>query len=74
MVSHFPALLSRLLLEFVEGQDKEALLSAGPGFHSMTRLAKDNPRLQEEIGAFNSDEISLQLAKWIQFISQKEGI
>lgn len=68
MVSHFPALLSRLLLEFVEEQDKEALASAGPGFHSMTRLAKDNPRLQEEICAFNSQEISSQLEKWIQFM------
>ena len=74
MVSHFPALLSRLLLEFVEGQDEAALESAGPGFHSMTRLAKDNPRLQEEIGAFNSEEISSQLAKWIKFLEKKEEV
>ncbi|MBS0604175.1 MAG: prephenate dehydrogenase/arogenate dehydrogenase family protein [Verrucomicrobia bacterium] len=72
LISHLPALLSRLLLEFVETYDPEALQLAGPGFHSMTRLARDNPRLQSEIAMLNREELTKQLALWMEFISKEK--
>ena len=68
LISHLPALLSRLLLKFVETQDPEALKIAGPGFHSMTRLAKDNPRMQAEIARLNREELTYQFNQWLAFI------
>jgi prephenate dehydrogenase len=71
LISHLPALLSRLLLKFVEETDKESLKIAGPGFKSMTRLAYDNPQLYEEIAHFNEKALSKQLALWLDFIKKE---
>ncbi len=60
LVSHLPALISRLLLQFVESEDTEALKIAGPCFHSTTRVARDNPQLWKEINALNEEEIGKQ--------------
>ena len=72
IVSHLPALLSRLYLKFVQQTNPESLKVAGPGFKSMTRLAKDNPQLQNEITSFNRDEILKQLRLFIQFIEKEK--
>ncbi len=74
LISHLPALLSRLLLQFVEGEDKEALSLAGPGFHSMTRLAKDNPELQREIHTFNKEEIGELFSRWLEFLNEVKTV
>ncbi len=73
LVSHLPALVSRLLLKFVEAKDPEALKIAGPGFESMTRLARDNPVLYQEIGALNKEELMKQFGEWLDYISQEKG-
>lgn len=70
LVSHLPALLSRLYLTFVEQTNPESLKVAGPGFKSMTRLAKDNPQMHSEIAALNREEIVKQLALFIKFIGE----
>jgi prephenate dehydrogenase len=64
LISHLPALISRRLLDFVEAQDPEALQIAGPGFHSMTRLARDNPQLHSDIFAWNQEQIDELLKQW----------
>lgn len=69
LISHLPALLSRLLLNFVEQSDPECLKMAGPGFQSMTRLARDNPELHREIARLNHKELSKQLSKFLEFIT-----
>ena len=71
LVSHLPALISRLLLQFVESEDEDALKIAGPCFHSTTRVARDNPQLWKEINALNEEEIGKLLAKWLKFIKEK---
>jgi prephenate dehydrogenase len=71
LISHLPALLSRLLLKFVEQTDKESLKIAGPGFKSMTRLAHDNPQMHSEIAQFNKQALSKQLALWLEFIKKE---
>jgi prephenate dehydrogenase len=75
LISHLPALISRLLALFVETKDPEALKIAGPGFHSMTRLAKDNPQLQSEIVLLNHEELTHQLTQWLAFVDaiQRRG-
>jgi prephenate dehydrogenase len=69
LISHLPALISRFLSQFVEIENPEALKIAGPGFHSMTRLARDNPQLQNEIFSFNREELHHQLRQWLEFVS-----
>lgn len=73
LVSHLPALLSRLYLKFVEQTNPDSLKVAGPGFKSMTRLAKDNPQMQSEITDLNSEEILKQLKLFMKFI-EKEAV
>lgn len=72
LISHLPALLSRLLLSFVAAKDPEALKIAGPGFESMTRLAKDNPQLQSEIAKLNDEELTKQFIHWLEFIKESK--
>lgn len=69
LISHLPALISRQFLDFVKSTDPEALQLAGPGFHSMTRLAKDNPEMQSEIALLNSEELRKQFQLWIDYIT-----
>lgn len=52
--SHFPALISRLLLESAVGVPP---VFHGPGFHSMTRLASTSPELMSSFLQSNSDQI-----------------
>lgn len=70
LISHLPALLSRLYLGFVEQKDPESLKIAGPGFRSMTRLAKDNPQMQREIAELNCEEIRKQLTLFLRYIEE----
>lgn len=71
LISHLPGLISQLLSQFVETEDPEALKIAGPGFHSMTRLARDNPQLHNEIFSFNREELNHQLMQWLEFVSAR---
>lgn len=71
LVSHLPALLSRLYLQFAEENHPESLRIAGPGFKSMTRLAGDNPQMQKEIAELNREEILKQLASFLTFMEKE---
>ncbi|SRR5581483_4336367 len=71
LVSHLPALLSRLYLQFVEESHPESRQIAGPGFKSMTRLARDNPQMQKEIFLYNREEILKQLESFLKFIKRE---
>ncbi len=57
LISQLPYLLSKALLEFVRKTDPASLEMAGPGFHSMTRLADDNPSMRKEISRYNRENI-----------------
>jgi prephenate dehydrogenase len=72
LISHVPYVISKALLQFVSEEDRESLEMAGPGFKSMTRLARDNLALREEIGMYNKNNISAILKKWIKFLEQIE--
>lgn len=72
LISHFPAILSQLLLAFVEEKDRSALEIAGPGFKSMTRLAKENPVLSREIAALNADYLKELRKEWLNFLIKEE--
>lgn len=74
LISHLPALISRMLLQFVEAKDPDALTIAGPGFQSMTRLARDNPLLQSEIVSLDKEELTKQLTQWLEFVTQENGL
>jgi prephenate dehydrogenase len=71
LVSHLPALLSRLLAQFVEERDPDALKIAGPCFHSTTRVARDNPQLWAEINALNREKIHDHFAALLKFIEEQ---
>ncbi len=71
LISHLPALISRSLLTFVEKHNPDALKIAGPGFQSMTRLARDNPQLQKEIAVFNQEELTKQ---WLKFLAEEPSL
>ncbi len=71
LISHLPALLSRSLLKFVEKTNPESLKIAGPGFQSMTRLARDNPQMQGEIAELNKKELNKLLSLWIEHIKEE---
>ena len=68
LISHLPALLSKCLLEFVSSKNPEALQLAGPGFQSMTRLAKDNPALSAEWLTANRAHIQHALDDFLTYI------
>lgn len=65
LISHLPALISKALLDFVEKKDPDSIKIAGPGFRSMTRLAKGNPELMEEIYQFNKKNIDTLWKEWV---------
>lgn len=64
LISHLPALISEKLLRFVMKKDPKAIQIAGPGFESMTRLAKGNSQLLKEIKAFNKKPIEALIKEW----------
>ncbi len=68
LISHVPHILSKALLQFAIDQDPESLQMAGPGFKSMTRLAKDNPSLHAEIGQHNKNNIKNSLRLYIELL------
>ena len=71
LVSHLPAMISKALLRFVKAQDPSSLHIAGPGFQSMTRLAKGNPQLMTEIQRFNKKNLELVWKKWVASLSER---
>lgn len=71
LVSHFTRLLSSALMQFVEEQQPEALEVAGGGFASMTRLARGDKRLLEEMINGNKEEVVSQLDNFIEFLQYK---
>jgi prephenate dehydrogenase len=70
-ISHFPALLSRLLLEFVRQESPESVKMAGPGFSSMTRLAQEPQERFDALVQYNKKNIQSCLEKWIRFLEKK---
>jgi prephenate dehydrogenase len=72
-VSHFPGLLSELLLQFVIDNDPQSISISGPGFKSMTRMAYDNRELRKEIIAENRTLISSCLNRWSDYVQQHKG-
>jgi len=71
LISHFPALLSRLLLDFVMHEDPESLLIAGPGFRSMTRLANEPLERFQEMAVQNRENLEIIIKKWSAFYDKK---
>lgn len=55
-ISHLPLVLSIALAELAS-KDRNAMQVTGPGFESMTRLAKGNPDMSREIMAINNANI-----------------
>jgi prephenate dehydrogenase len=68
LISHLPTLISCALLEFVTKKKPESLKIAGPGFQSMTRLARGNPAFYREINTMNQEEINASWHDWIEFL------
>lgn len=64
LISHLPYLLSKTLWDFVNEKDPKSLRIAGPGFRSMTRLARGNRDLFNEIVRFNRKNLK---ALWREF-------
>lgn len=75
-ISHAPQLLSTALAVVVERQMGRAALGiAGGGFADMTRLARSDWSVWEDIVATNGDEIAAALAEVIeQLLSLREAI
>ncbi|MCE5317890.1 MAG: prephenate dehydrogenase/arogenate dehydrogenase family protein [Parachlamydia sp.] len=69
LVSHLPAYLARCFLKFVQKDSLQAMESAGPGFHSFTRLAHDNPAMHQEILQKNRPNIAHYLQQWMEFLT-----
>jgi prephenate dehydrogenase/chorismate mutase len=74
LISHLPCLLSRKYLEFVQQIKSESLQIAGPGFHSFTRLAHENPELRAEIEKSNGEHIKTFLNLWVEFLKNKDTL
>ncbi len=69
LVSHLAFLISVLYFSYVLKQDKTSLKLAGPGFHSITRLAKGNADMHEQIFATNNENIVKQSKEFIKYFS-----
>lgn len=65
LISHLPGILSKAFYDFVQETDPQSMKMAGPGFHSFTRLAHDNPEMRAEISTFNQDTIQHYLNQWM---------
>ncbi len=59
LTSHVPQLLASVLAVLAESRD--ALVAAGPGFHSATRVAGGGEAMWRDILATNADEVSVVL-------------
>jgi prephenate dehydrogenase len=72
-VSHFPGILSQLLLDFVSDQEKESLKFAGSGFEMMTRIGKSNNiRMRSQIAQSNAHNIRDVFDAFIHYIQQQD--
>jgi prephenate dehydrogenase len=72
LISHLPGVISKVFYDFVEEVDPESLKIAGPGFHSLTRLAHDNPEMREEIATYNQEMIGHYLNRWIGYLRKEK--
>lgn len=61
LVSHMIRVLSSSLYTFALEQDPMSIELAGPGFHSMTRLAKGNIELLDEMITWNKEQVAHHL-------------
>ena len=72
-VSHFPGILSQLLLDFVSYQEQESLRFAGSGFEMMTRIGKSNNiRMRSQIAQSNAHNIREVFDAFIHYIHQQD--
>lgn len=74
LISHLPALISKALWDFVQKEDPESAQIAGPGFRSMTRLARGNQQLMNEICQFNKKNLKAVWKEWVAFSISKESL
>lgn len=70
LISHLPYLISSALLNFVSETDPQALEMAGPGFKSMTRLAKDSAAMHSEIMRLNGSNIKSALEQYLHVLEK----
>ncbi len=70
LVSHMVRVLSSSLYAFALERDPMSLELAGPGFHSMTRIAKGNDELLDEMIRFNRENIAQHLDGMIDHLIQ----
>lgn len=70
LVSHMARVVSSSLYAFVLEKNPMSLELAGPGFTSMTRLAKGNQELLDEMIHFNRENIVEHLGGMIDFLTK----
>lgn len=73
LVSHLPAILAKLYLDFVHAADPESVRIAGPGFQSFTRLGHDQDEKRDEFLKHNHQAISQFLDQWLEKIITMQG-
>ncbi len=71
LISHLPGWIARHFYNFVTEEAVETLQIAGPGFHSFTRLAHDNPHMRAEIESQNHDLIESWLERWLAYLKRE---
>jgi prephenate dehydrogenase/chorismate mutase len=72
-VSHFPGILSQLLVDFVSDKEQESLRFAGSGFEMMTRIGKSkNIRMRSQIALSNAQNIHEVFDAFIHYIQQQD--
>jgi prephenate dehydrogenase/chorismate mutase len=69
LVSHMVRVLSSSLYAFTLENDPMSLEVAGPGFHSMTRLAQGNEELQNEMMTYNREYILKHLDAFVDHLT-----
>lgn len=72
LVSHLPMNMAKQYSEFVKSMDPECLSIAGPGFHSFTRLAQDNPIMRKEIASMNKAAIQSYRNQWLMHMLKED--
>jgi prephenate dehydrogenase len=73
LISHLPALLSKLYLDFVLSADAESMKIAGPGFQSFTRLGRAEDASRNELLNDNQELIEQYLDQWVDRLLKTLG-
>jgi len=73
LISHLPAVLSKLYLDFVLSTSADSLRLAGPGFESFTRLGHVDREKRDEFIHENGQEIEKLLDQWLGVLLKSRG-